>query len=63
MGSARQPIILLTPIQIESWLQFYDSEIEEINAEFVLVPNRQLVITANSTLFAFPNPFLSGVDD
>lgn len=38
-----EPIILMTPVQIESWLQFYDAEIEKISSDFILVPNRQLV--------------------
>lgn len=37
------PILLLAPKEIDSWLTFYDSEIEPISSEFELIDNRSLV--------------------
>lgn len=37
------PIILMAPIEINSWLQFYDKNIENICSEVTIVPNGVLV--------------------
>lgn len=41
------PILLLAPIEIKSWLTFYDTEIESISSEFELIDNRSLVRQIN----------------
>lgn len=37
------PILLLAPNDIETWLTFYDSEIEPISSDYELIDNRLLV--------------------
>lgn len=37
------PIVLMAPIEINSWLQFYDKNIENICSELTIVPNGALV--------------------
>lgn len=37
------PIVLMAPIEINSWIQFYDENIENICTEITLVPNGALV--------------------
>lgn len=37
------PIILMAPIEINSWLQFYDKNVENICDELTVVPNGSLV--------------------
>lgn len=38
-----QPVYLLAPIQLLSWLKIYDRNAEEILQDFIFVPNQQLV--------------------
>lgn len=37
------PIVLMAPIDIDTWLQFYDKNIENICSEVSIVPNGVLV--------------------
>lgn len=37
------PIILMAPIEINPWIQFYDENIEKICSEITLLPNGSLV--------------------
>lgn len=37
------PIVLMAPIEINAWLQFYDKNIENICSEVTIVPNGVLV--------------------
>lgn len=56
----------MTPIQIESWLQFYDAEIEKISSDFILVPNRQLVsdfVVENDSEFTQFHPLTQMTED
>lgn len=50
LGEQSTPVTLLAPVQIESWLHFYDIEIEQISSEFALVSNRDLVTRHDSAL-------------
>lgn len=38
-----QPVYLLAPVQIMTWLNFYHKRFTELNDEFQIVPNLELV--------------------
>lgn len=38
-----EPILLLAPGDIKTWLTYYDSEIEPISSVYELIDNRSLV--------------------
>lgn len=43
LGTASKPIILLAPGEIQSWLEYYDTEIEPILGEIEFIDNKTLV--------------------
>lgn len=43
LGADAEPILLLAPMQITSWLYFYDRRIESIRNEYMLIGNGDLV--------------------
>lgn len=38
-----EPILLMAPGEMKSWLSFYDSDIESISSQFEFIDNRALV--------------------
>lgn len=38
-----EPVLLLAPNEMKTWLTFYDSEIEPISSVLELIDNRSLV--------------------
>lgn len=49
LGEQDEKLILFAPIQISSWLKFYDSFIENISDSYELIPNDELVIVQDQT--------------
>lgn len=43
LGADAEPVMLLAPVQITSWLYFYDRRIESIRNEYTLISNGDLV--------------------
>lgn len=43
LGANGEPVLLLAPVQIASWLYFYDRRIESIRNEYTLIRNGDLV--------------------
>lgn len=42
-----EPILLIAPGEMKSWLSFYDSDIESISSQFEFIDNRALVNCGN----------------
>lgn len=38
-----EPILLIAPGEMKSWLSFYDSDIESMSSQFEFIDNRTLV--------------------
>lgn len=47
LGLDKEPLMLLAPRQISHWLNFYDSCFEEIQSEFYMVPNAEMLLGKN----------------
>lgn len=43
LGDSTTPVLLLAPLPMGSWLNYYDHRIETIKNDYVLVPNNDLV--------------------